>query len=179
MKTASPSSSVRIGTGPAGILTYCVDRPLETLPAVRGRDLERAWDAAREAALSSRWGAVRGFRFGREDGAFTDLALTDADARCWAGAVDATVGMGSSYGLSTCIRLLAMIDLLARARWAIGLLRLERDGAALHPSLLRAAGCTPLTDTGRFEEAAFRSRLPCFLPDGPPSDPVRTNGATA
>ena len=56
------------------------------------------------------------------------------DARCWAGAVDRTVGLGTSYGLALCLRLLALVDLLARARWAIPLFRLERDGADLHPS---------------------------------------------
>ena len=62
------------------------------------------------------WGAVRGFRFRRPDGSYTDLALADRDARCWAGAVDRTAGLTSSYGLSLCLRLLALVDLLARAR---------------------------------------------------------------
>src|SRR6185437_3777963 len=136
MDTDDRSPSVRVGTSPDGVLTYLIDRPPEALPAVRGRDLELAWDAARDAALSGRWGAVRGFRFRRQDGSVTDLALSDRDARCWAGAVDHTVGMNTWYGLSICLRLLALVDLLARAHWATGLLRLERGGAALHPSLL-------------------------------------------
>src|SRR6185312_11952026 len=83
MDCSDTSPSVRVGTSPDGVLTYLIDRPPEALPAVRGRDLELAWDAARDAALSGRWGAVRGFRFRRQDGSVTDLALSDRDARCW------------------------------------------------------------------------------------------------
>lgn len=158
---------IRVGVTREGILTYLVDRPPEALPAVRGRDLAAAWDAARSAALQSRGSVVRGFRFRRQDGSFTDLALADRDARCWAGAVDRTVGMDNWYGLSVCLRLLALIDLLARARWARGLLRLERDGAELHPSLLRTAATTPLTKEARFDETGFRARLPLFALDRP------------
>ncbi len=153
---------MHIGVGPDGSLTYLVDRPPEALPSVRGRDLERAWYAARDAALAQRWSVRRGFRFRRPDGSCTDLALADADANCWAGAVDVTVGLASSYGLSTCLRLLALVDLLARARWAHTLFRIERDGADLHPSLLRAAASAPLTAEGQFDETDFRSRLSQF-----------------
>src|SRR5690242_13546466 len=89
---------VRVGAGPDGSVTYVIDMPPECLPPVGGRDLERAWYAAREAALAQSWGSVRGFRFRRADGTHTDLALADGDARCWAGAVDGTVGIGTSYG---------------------------------------------------------------------------------
>ncbi len=171
-------ASVRFGRTHDGLLTYLVEQPLEHLPAVRGRDIERAWEAAREAALSARAGVARGFRFRRPDGGYTDLALADRDARCWAAAVDATVGMTTSHGLSICLRLLALVDLLAQARWAAGLLRLERDGAALHPALLRAAASTPLTAEARFDEARFRARLPPFALGGPAA-PAAFNGATA
>jgi len=178
MDCSDTSPSVQVGTSPDGVLTYLIDRPPEALPAVRGRDLELAWDAARDAALSGRWGAVRGFRFRRQDGSVTDLALSDRDARCWAGAVDHTVGMNSWYGLSICLRLLALVDLLARAHWATGLLRLERGGAALHPSLLRAAAVAPLTKEARFDEIGFQARLPRFALDRSHA-PVRLTGATA
>ena len=133
--------------------------PPESLPAVCGGDLERAWYAARDAALAQSWGSVRGFRFRRTDGSHTDLALADRDARCWAGAVDGTVGIGTSYGLSICLRLLALIDLLAHASWALPLCHLARDGAELHPSLLRTAASHPLTHEARFDKSGFRSRL--------------------
>lgn len=159
MQSQEHPPCVRVGDGPDGSVTYHVDMPPELLPAVCGRDLERAWDAARNAALAQSWGAVRGFRFRRTDGSHTDLALADRDARCWAGAVDGTVGIGTSYGLSICLRLLALIDLLAHARWALPLCHLARDGAELHPSLLRTAACQPLTHEARFDETGFRRQL--------------------
>lgn len=151
--------SVRVGHGPDGSITYLVDSPPEALPPVSKRDLELAWHAARDAALSQQWGVVRGFRFDRPDGSHTDLALADRDARCWVGAVDRTVGIASGYGLSLCLRLLALVELLARARWAMPLLRLERDGADLHPALLRTAASVALTAEARFDENSFRVRL--------------------
>jgi hypothetical protein len=158
----SSSGTIRVGGEPGGPVTYLVDLPPEALPSVCKRDLERAWYAAREAALAERQGAVRGFRFSRPDGSHTDLALADRDARCWVGAVDRTVGISSASGLSLCLRLLALIDLLARAPWARSLFHLARDGAEFHPALLRAAASQPLTRDGRFDEAGFRCRLSRF-----------------
>ena len=129
---------------------------------MRGRDLERAWYAAREAALAQPGASTAVFRFRRADGSYGDLALADRDACCWADAVDGTVGLRNSYGLALCLRLLALVDLLARARWADSLCRLERDGAELHPSLLGAAASTPLTAEARFDETGFRGRLAQF-----------------
>jgi hypothetical protein len=170
--------TVRVGVGPDGSVTYLVDVPPEELPAVRGRDIERAWYAARDAAIASAWGAVRGFRFRRRDGTTTDLALADRDALCWAGAVDGTVGMGNCYGLSLCLRLLALVDLLARAHWATPLFRLARDGAELDPSLLRAAATAPLTAEARFDEALFRARIAPLVLE-PAGSAARIAGATA
>ena len=162
MEPSEHSSSVRIGAGPDGSLTYFVGLPPEELPPVQGRDLERAWYAARESALARRWGVARFFRFERPDGSYGDLALGDRDACCWADAVEGLVGLRSSYGLSVCFRLLALVDLLARARWADSLCLLHADGADLHPSLLRAAASTPLTAEARFDETGFRGRLARF-----------------
>ena len=154
--------TIRVGGSPDGLMTYLVDLPPEALPSVGKRDLERAWYAAREAALDERQGAVRGFRFNRPDGSHTDLALADPDARCWVGAVDRTVGIANAAGLSLCLRLLALIDLLARAPWARPLFHLARDGAEFHPALLRTAASQPLTKDARFDEAGFRARLSQF-----------------
>jgi hypothetical protein len=153
---------IRVGGTPDGLVTYLVDLPPEALPTVCRRDLERAWYAARDAALAERQGAVRGFRFNRPDGSHTDLALADRDARCWVGAVDMTVGIATANGLSLCLRLLALIDLLARAPWARSLLHLARDGAEFHPALLKAAASQPLTREARFDETGFRTRLSRF-----------------
>jgi hypothetical protein len=161
--TGSTSGTIRVGGDPGGLLTYLIDLAPEALPSVCKRDLERAWYAAREAALAERQGAVRGFRFKRPDGSHTDLALADRDARCWVGAVDQTVGIANASGLSLCLRLLALIDLLARAPWARSLFHLARDGAEFHPALLRTAATQPLTRDARFDEAGFRARLSRFV----------------
>lgn len=154
--------TIRIGGGPGGAVTYLVALPPEALPTVCKRDLELAWHAARDAAIADHGGTARAFRFTRPDGSHTDLALADRDARCWVGAVDRSVGLASAHGLSLCLRLLALVDLLARAPWVRPLYKLARDGAEFHPALLRAAASQPLTADARFDEAAFRIRLSRF-----------------
>jgi hypothetical protein len=182
MDACEQNLNIRVGRGPDGSVTYSVDAPPEALPAVSRRDLERAWYSAREAALQQDWGVIRGFCFHRPDGTRTDLALADPDARCWVGAVDRTIGLGNGYGMSLCLRLLALVDLLARARWALPMLRLEPDGAELHPALLRTAASMALTSDARFDEATFRLRLDRFASGFrlEPSDaPRRLTGARA
>jgi hypothetical protein len=161
-RDGSSAGTIRVGGDPDGLLTYLIDLPPEALPSVCRRDLERAWYAARDAALAQHQGVVRGFRFNRPDGSHTDLALADRDARCWVGAVDRTVGIAHASGMSLCLRLLALIDLLARAPWARSLFHLARDGAEFHPALLRAAASQPLTREARFDETGFRLRLSRF-----------------
>ncbi len=154
--------TIRIGDGPGGSVTYLIDLPPEALPTVCKRDLERAWHAARDAAIAEHWDSVRAFRFKRPDGSHTDLALADPDARCWVGAVDRSVGLATAQGLSLCLRLLALVELLSHAAWARPLFKLARDGAEFHPALLRAAASQPLTPEARFDEAGFRLRLSRF-----------------
>jgi hypothetical protein len=180
METPEQSPSVRVGQSEDGTYTYVVNQLPETLPAVRGRDLEAAWEAARQAALAASWGAPRAFRFRRDDGSVTDLALADRDARCWANAVDRMAGMGTSYGLSIFLRLLALVDLLARATWTTSFVHLARDGADLHPLLLRAAASVQLTVDARFDADAFRARLGPLATDftlDPPAPAARLAGA--
>ena len=62
-------------------------------------------------------------------------------------------------GLSICLRLLALIDMLARERWAAGLIAINRDGAEIDGELLRAAATVPLTHEARFDATAIRSQL--------------------
>jgi len=175
------SRSVRAGQSTDGIYTYDVSQSPETLPAVRGRDLEAAWEAARQAALAANWGAPRAFRFRRADGSVTDLALADTDACCWAGAVDRLASISTSYGLSIFLRLLALVDLLAEAHWAAGrLVHLARDGADLHPLLLRAAASAQLTVDARFDAAAIRARLGPLAAEfavDPPPESAQLTGA--
>jgi hypothetical protein len=151
--------TIQCGATDDGTLTYDFDHSPALLPGVRGRDLAFAWQAAREAAQRARWGGERAFRFRGAYGGWTNLSLTDRDATCWAAAVDGNFGLQTVYGLSLCLRLLALVDLLARAPWASCMMALQAGGAELNPALLRLAAETPLTDEARFDETRFRSRL--------------------
>ncbi len=152
-----------------GTTGYLVALPPEALPPVRTRDLAAAWDAARAAAAAASWDVPRLFRFRRGSSgadaaagsadACTELALADPDACCWAGAVDRTLGLASAYGISVCLRLLALVDLLGSAPWAAAWFALRRDGAEIDPLLLREAALSPLTAQGRLDEARLRARL--------------------
>ncbi len=141
-------------------ITYLIHDSPAALPPVSRRDLLAAWDTARQAALDASPSAEkRAFRFARPDGGTTDLALADSDARCWADAIDARLSLANPYGLSVCLRLLALIDLLAAAPWARAHIHLHRTGADLHPALLRLAAEAELTDEAGFDAGAFRARL--------------------
>ncbi|MBV9656102.1 MAG: hypothetical protein JOZ42_16220 [Acetobacteraceae bacterium] len=133
------------------------------LPPVLKRDLEIAWQAANVRGALAPPDVARAFRFCRPDGSVTDFAVADSDARSWASAVDRAIGLHTNYGLSLCLRLLALVDLLARARSAARLLSVDRQKVEVHPSVLRAAACAPLDDTGRFDEARFMTRVSEFL----------------
>ena len=157
---AQTHSPIRVSQTRDGTLTYLVDTAPDALPPVRSRDLAAAWDAAREAACSAEWGLRRLFRFRQADGSTTDLALADQDACCWAGAVDQTCGTATPYGMSVCLRLLALVDLLAHAPWTGGMCQIGRAGALLDPLLIKAASTTPLTNQAGFDETAIRARQP-------------------
>ena len=181
MQSAPKAHAIQIKPRADGTLTYLVGVPPEALPPVRARDLSAAWDAAREAASDAAWGTPRLFRFCRADGTRTDLALADPDACCWASAVDSTVGIGTSYGLSVCLRLLALVDVLA-APWAKTLVAVGREGAAVDASAWQAAATLKLTQDARFDAAAFRAMTgPARLgsPDRPAQPGRHARGAIA
>jgi hypothetical protein len=161
--------AIEIAAAANGTLTYLIHDSPAALPPVLRRDLLAAWDAARTAALAAATpGKPRAFRFARPDGSTTDLSLSDPDARCWANAVDGRLNMASPYGLSVCLRLLALIDLLGASPWARAHFTLRRSGADLHPALLRLAAEAALTEEARFDEAAFRACLsPAITGQGP------------
>ncbi len=181
MSEAPHAAAVRVQARADGAFTYLVAIAPEALPPVRGRDLANAWDAARAAASAEAWGAPRFFRFARADGGTTDLALADPDASCWAAAVDRSVGLGSTLGLSLCLRLLALVDLLAHARWAAKLFAVRRDGAEIDPALLHAAATLPLTREARLDEIRVRANLTRTRLPAPQhsAEPVPRGGRTA
>jgi hypothetical protein len=152
-------ASVQVAADLDGAVVYRLDTPPEGLPAVRSKDLAAAWDAAREAARLAEWGEATRFQFARPDGTSTELALADREARCWAHAVGRVAALRTPYGVSLCLRLLALVDLLARARWAAKLLAFEAGLVRLHPALLRLAAASPLSTEGRFDENSFHASL--------------------
>ena len=68
-------------------------------------------------------------------------------------------GFTHPYGVSLCLRLLALVDLLAHARWAARLLAFEAGLVRLHPALLGLAAASPLLADGRFDEPFFQASL--------------------
>ena len=69
------------------------------------------------------------------------------------------IGRGCALALAAKGFDIALVDLLPRAPWALPLVAINRDGAAIHPALLRAAAQTPLTPDARFDTAALRAIL--------------------
>ena len=152
-------TGITLAASEDGVLTYEVRHGLAELPPVPSRQLQAAWEVARDAARGCVWDEERAFRFTSQDGGWTGLRLHDPHARCWAGAIDRAVGLRTLTGLSICLRLLALIDLLAAEDWAARLVRLDAGGARLDPALLRLAAELPLTEEARFDTARLRHDL--------------------
>lgn len=153
------SQPIRVQRDADGSWLYLVRLPPEALPPVRKRDVELAWEAAHVAARAGQWGEARGFRFQRGDGSHEEMLLVEANAACWAAAVDRMLGLGNLTGMSLCLRLLALVDLMARSRWMDGLHRMRHGAAELDVALLRLAATAPLTREGGFDAEYFRTRL--------------------
>jgi hypothetical protein len=164
----TPRDAVRVRRTSDGTLTYAVAVPPQRLPAVAPDRLLAAWQAARRGAALLHWGPPRRMVFAAATNAPglpgpTEIAIADADAGCWAEAVDGEVGLDTLPGLALCLRLLALIDVLTRAPWLAGLFDVTPEGIELHPALLRAAATMPLDGAARLDEAGLRrllSRLP-------------------
>ena len=70
------------------------------------------------------------------------------------------MGLTTPHGVSVCLRLLALVALMAQAGWARPWFALAPGGAEIRPELLQAAALAPLTDSGGFDETALRALLP-------------------
>lgn len=125
------------------------------LPRVAKRDLEQAWDAARDAAQAGSDGPARGFRFAGGP----DVVLRDRDARAWASSVDQIADLSTPHGISVCLRLLGLVALIGDASWLAPFVQIRQEGAAIDGALLQAAALTRLTDTGGLNENALRAML--------------------
>lgn len=157
--SAPDRDTVRAVSLADGTLGHFVPVLPAQLPPVSTRDLDRAWDRARGAALAAAGrpfaAPARLFRFHGSGAAHVDLVLSDRDARCWAAALAATTGLDTLTGISLCLRLLALVDLIARSPWAAAQVDLRRDGAVIDPVLLRLAASMKLDAHGRFDESAL------------------------
>jgi hypothetical protein len=139
MQLAAPP--VRVGRGRDGTLTYALALGPEDLPPIPARDLEAAWDAARTVPAGDAVG--RAFRFEGKAGPL-DLSLRSAAARRWAASVDGVAGLHTCRGVSLCLRVLALVELMARAP----------GRASLRPALLRAVATARLTADGQLDPAS-------------------------
>ncbi len=145
----APPAAIEVAAAPDGRLCYAVQGAPAALPAVCPRDLLACWTDAHRLAASGVWGAARQFRFLTHP-APIDIALADPDARCWADAVDARASLATRYGLSLCLRLLALVDLLTHSPQARALVAFDAGEAELHPRLVAAAAAQPLNVEARF-----------------------------
>jgi hypothetical protein len=158
-RSGKADPAIKVAETRDGVLTYLVSDAPEALPPVSPRELERAWYQARAAAIAAQDGPARLFRFMDGAESVADLALTDTDARCWAAAVDAYRGIDNLAGLSICLRLLALVELMTRARWTTSHVTILPDGAEIDAALLRAAATTPLTREANFDEQHLHARV--------------------
>lgn len=167
--------TIRVAHTETGALAYFVPVPPESLPAVAPGDLLRAWNVARHGAVQRRWGAPRFLRFARrgEDGP-TEIAIADPDAGAWTEAIDRAFGLETLTGLSLCLRLLALVEVLGRAARLEPFFDVTPAGVDLHPSLLAAAAALPLDQEARLDETALVERLRFrALPAGGGATPAR------
>lgn len=155
---------IHVAGAPDGSLAYAIPLAPEALPAVSPTALLAAWDAARARAHSGAWGPPRDLVFRREDGSATRIVIEDRDARSWAEAVDRGADLSTLAGLSVCLRLLALVEVMGRSAWLAGLFSVTADGVELHPSLLRAAASMPLDSGARFDAGELRGLLSRALP---------------
>jgi hypothetical protein len=135
---------------------HLIYAPPSCLPTVTRQDLERAWDAAGSSSPAP----PRLFRFAGADGPPVELLLQDRDAAAWAASVERSAGLATPYGISICLRLLALVALMAEAGWAHAWFVLCRDGAKIRPELWHAAALATLNDSGGFDETDLRALLP-------------------
>jgi len=159
-----PETRIRVAEDASGALAYAIPCAPEALPAVPPEALLAAWAAARAGARAGGWGPPRHLLFLREDGDSTRVAIADRDARAWAEAVDRGADLSTLAGLALCLRLLALVEALARLGWLAGMFDVTPEGIDLHPALLRAAASMPLDAGARFDAEALRRLLSRGLP---------------
>ena len=102
------------------------------------------------------------------------IAIADPDAGAWTEAIDRAFGLHTLTGLSLCLRLLALVEVLARAARLEPFFDVTPAGVDLHPSLLAAAAALPLDHEARLDETALVERWrPKALPSRGAANPAR------
>ena len=181
-----PSNPIRVARAPDGALTYTLALAPSALPPVTPRALQHAWDTARDAvrqadrrrhpalpdpiwpdASASRFGPPRLLLFQPADAEPTRLAIADRDASAWADAIDSAHGLDSLQGMALCLRLLALVDAMARLKWLVPMFSFSGGGIMLHPALLAAAATMSLDAAARFDEGGLKRILSRPLPATP------------
>ena len=156
----------RVARVPGGPLTYLIDSgsrgvAARSAPATSPTPGPPRVEAACEIAMGH---APRLFRFLCAEATACSTSRSPMTMPA-AGplSVDQAAGMHTTYGLSLCLRLLALVDLLARASWLGRFYRLGRAGAALDPALGPRCRhhCRSLSQA-RFDERDFYARLEQF-----------------
>lgn len=134
----------------------------EDLPAVGPSDIMEGWKAATlgaEVGMVLQPGDIEGIEF-RWPGGDSRFLFADLDASCWAAALDRRYGLESLRGIAILFRLLALIELMARADWLRPLFRIGgEDGVRVDPDVLGLASTLPLTASARFDAGTFRREL--------------------
>jgi hypothetical protein len=170
---------IRVAKAPDGSLAYAVPMAPQSLPPVTPRALLDAWDTARDALRAaerqhhhpafdplwpdaglSRWAPPRTLVFRPSGGGEpTELAIADRDAGAWADAIDSAYGLESLHGMTLCLRLLALVEALARLPWLAPMFTVSPSGIRLDPELLAAAATMPLDGAARFDEGGLKRIL--------------------
>jgi hypothetical protein len=183
-----PTNPIRVARAPDGTLTYALALAPPELPPVTPRALQNAWDTARDAirqadarrhpavidpiwpdASASRFGPPRLLLFQPPTAAEpTRLAIADRDASAWADAIDSAHGLDSLHGMTLCLRLLALVDAMARLKWLVPMFSFSGGGITLHPALLAAAATMSLDAGARFDEGGLKRVLSRPLPAASP-----------
>ncbi len=152
---------IRTEYGPGGEVLHVIPGAPADLPPVSKFHLEQAWEAARAASFAH--AQIHGFRFDAADGAPFELLLADRDAASWTGSVERVADLSTAYGVSLCLRLLALVALMGSAQWLRPWFTLQAGHADIHPALLQAASVAPLTPDGGFAETSLRALLPAGI----------------
>ena len=140
---------------PDGRKMVCAPFGAQALPPVGISDLGKAWEVASMAAedgLVTEDTDPEGVVFKDKYGDAIQLEFDDFDALCWATAINRSYGLTTVKGLSLCLRMLALYQVMAESPWALTFFTFDRKNRLkIDKALMAAAAVTQLTADGRFD----------------------------